>query len=117
MAPELFKRKPSFTKKSDVYSLGFTFWEIASRKIPFSDVADPKLVPMFVEKGEREDIPADCPPKLATLITYCWHKKWINVPVLRRLWSTSTLLRHLFPCNGCCCCKKVNLILRRLSHA
>jgi serine/threonine protein kinase len=75
MAPELFGRKPVFTKKSDIYSLGMTLWEIASRKIPFEDAADPRLIPSFVSNGDREDIPADCPPKLASLIAFCWHKE------------------------------------------
>ncbi len=73
MAPELFEgRKAVYTKKSDIYSLGVTFWELASRKIPFSDAANPNLISVWVAKGEREDIPADCPPLLAKLIQQSW---------------------------------------------
>ncbi len=72
MAPELFSRRAVFTKKSDIYSLGITFWELASRDIPFKDAASAELIPMWVAKGEREDIPKDCPEKLASLIKACW---------------------------------------------
>jgi predicted Ser/Thr protein kinase len=75
MAPELFKPKATHSKKSDVYSLGMTFWEIAARKDPYEDIAAAALIPFNVEKGEREEIPADCPPKLGSLITFCWHKE------------------------------------------
>jgi len=73
MAPELFKgRKAVFTYKSDIYSLAVTFWEIASRKIPFSDASSPDLIPTWVQQGDREDIPTDCPPALSALIQACW---------------------------------------------
>ncbi len=72
MAPELFSRRAVFSKKSDIYSLGMTFWELASRAIPFKDAASAELIPMWVAKGEREDIPKDCPEKLASLIQACW---------------------------------------------
>ncbi len=35
MAPELFRRNAQFTQKSDIFSLGITFWELASRKFLF----------------------------------------------------------------------------------
>jgi tRNA A-37 threonylcarbamoyl transferase component Bud32 len=71
MAPELFKRKAVYTQKSDIYSLGITFWELASRKIPYVN-DEQEAIPAFVQQGEREDIPSDCPPKLAHLIQQCW---------------------------------------------
>lgn len=72
MAPELFNRKAVYTQKSDIYSLGITLWELVSRKIPFSDANDPALIPSWVENGEREEIPVNCPKKLSTLIQACW---------------------------------------------
>ena len=35
--PELFKRGAVNTQATDVYSYGMILWEIASRKLPFSD--------------------------------------------------------------------------------
>jgi serine/threonine protein kinase len=71
MAPELFKLRPSHTKKSDIYSLGITFWEVAARQIPYAGAAD-TVVKESVKEGEREEIPFDCPKKVATLIKACW---------------------------------------------
>ena len=72
MAPELFERKAIFTQKSDIYSLGVTLWELSSRKIPFADAPNPQIIPMWVQKGDREDIPENCPPALGTVIQQCW---------------------------------------------
>ncbi len=71
MAPELFKRRAVFTQKADIYSLGITFWELAARKIPYARDTQ-AAIPTFVQQGEREDIPQDCPEKLAHLIQQCW---------------------------------------------
>ncbi len=40
LAPETSAKVPVFNDKSDVFSLGMVLWEIASRKIPFGDVAE-----------------------------------------------------------------------------
>lgn len=72
MAPELFERRAVYTQKSDIYSLGITFWELAASKIPFADASNPALIPSWVSQGEREDIPKECPLKLASLIKACW---------------------------------------------
>ena len=37
-APETFEYPPLWTPKADIYSLGVTFYEIASRKVPFEEV-------------------------------------------------------------------------------
>ncbi len=72
MAPELFKRKAQYTKKSDVYSYGVTVWEMATHQIPFSDAVNPALIAAWVSEGKREEIPVECPTKLASLIEACW---------------------------------------------
>jgi serine/threonine protein kinase len=72
-APELFTLKPVHTKQSDVYSLGITIWEVASRKLPYAE-APPGIIQGLVEDGEREEVPEDCPPKIASLIRFCWHQ-------------------------------------------
>jgi len=71
MAPELFKLKPMYTTKSDIYSLGITFWELAARKLPYSEV-DKNVIPISVLQGKREEIPEECPEKMAQLIRDCW---------------------------------------------
>ena len=56
MAPELFEKKAVYTRKCDIYSLGVTLWELASRKLPFQDSTRYVLIPMWVKDGEREVI-------------------------------------------------------------
>ncbi len=85
MAPELFERKAIYTQKSDVYSLGITFWEVAARKIPFADAHNPSVIPTWVMRGDREDIPKDCPPKLASLIKFCWDGDQAKRPTAARV--------------------------------
>ncbi len=72
MAPELTTGDEGCTKESDIYSLGITLWELASRELPFKDVAKPALIPLKAAQGKRDKIPLDCPAKLASLIEACW---------------------------------------------
>lgn len=71
MAPEL--AKGPCTKASDVFSLGVTLGEIASREKPFKALKGKNRlsIPLLIMKGERDEIPKDCPPKLASLILSC----------------------------------------------
>jgi len=61
MAPELLGSNPKYTEKSDIYSLGVVFWEIASRKVPYANLS-------------IKDISQDCPKKFAELIEVCLDK-------------------------------------------
>jgi serine/threonine protein kinase len=88
-APELFDGE-KYTQKSDIYSLGMTFWEIASRQIPFLDKEDNNIVSIIVSRGIREEIPPDCPKKFSSLIFSCWKgegpkadKRWLGNPADR----------------------------------
>lgn len=72
MAPEVFSQSIC-TKASDIFSLGVTFWELVTQKIPFQHVENLALIPLRVGAGRREDIPGDCPKRFSTLITQCWH--------------------------------------------
>lgn len=47
--------------------------EIATRKLPYEGAEDAVII-RSVEKGEREDIPADVAKPLAELIRRCWHQ-------------------------------------------
>ncbi len=80
MAPELFQRRAVCTKETDVYSLGMTLWELASREIPFKDASNQAIARSWIEKGDREDIPKDTPPQIAKAITFCWSQEASNRP-------------------------------------
>lgn len=75
MAPELFARRSKLTEKADVYAYGMVLWEIASRQVPFSDAHNPQLIPTWIQQGEREEIPKNCPPIYAQVIQMCWKAK------------------------------------------
>ena len=72
MAPELFFPRAVYTRKSDVYSLGWVLWELASRRIPFQEAPSIELISKWVKEGVREGIPEDCPAGLANVIKDCW---------------------------------------------
>ncbi len=72
MAPELATSDDGCTRQSDIYSLGITFWELTSRDFPFKKVAKSSLIPIRASQGVRDEIPLDCPAKLASLIRACW---------------------------------------------
>src|SRR5262249_33144322 len=73
-APELFERKAKPNFASDVYGYGMVLWEIASSQLPFSDALDDQTVIRWIEKGEQEQIPADCPVSYWTIIQKTWEK-------------------------------------------
>jgi WD40 repeat protein len=71
MAPELFNKKPA-SKKSDIYSMGMTFFEIVARRIPFQNyVDDEKKLTSAIQTGKLDPIPAECSPKISAIIKKC----------------------------------------------
>ena len=70
--PELFKPRSKHTKASDVFSLGMVIWELASRKLPFSDEVDDQKVISWIKENEHEEIPDNCPAKVTDVIKRCW---------------------------------------------
>jgi serine/threonine protein kinase len=71
IAPESYKNK-TYSEKSDVYSLGTVFWEIASCHLPFETLSEELVEKRVTEDDATEITPQDCPPKLAKLIRWCW---------------------------------------------
>ena len=69
-APEILRLK-KHTDKSDVYSLGMVFWELAANKIPY-DGHQSGIIRDFVLAGDRLDIPDGTPSSFASLIKKCW---------------------------------------------
>lgn len=71
-APELLGEDGRETNKSDVWSLGMVLWEVASRKIPFADIANDMRVAVLIMGSSRPEIPKDCPQEVAAVIQACW---------------------------------------------
>ncbi|CAF4021893.1 unnamed protein product [Rotaria sp. Silwood1] len=69
-APEIFLTE-DYLDKSDIYSLGVVFWELASRKIPYDGRKD-DVICAFVLAGQRLKIPENTPSSFRVLIERCW---------------------------------------------
>ncbi|CAF2787798.1 unnamed protein product [Rotaria sp. Silwood2] len=69
-APEILRLK-KHTDKSDVYSLGIVYWELASNEIPYNGHQS-GVITEFVLRGDRLEIPENTPSKFAELIKKCW---------------------------------------------
>ncbi|KYQ93012.1 RGS domain-containing protein [Tieghemostelium lacteum] len=82
MAPEIFTSK-RYTEKVDVYSFGIILWEIFTRKAPYEH--DKFNVPFLVTKGERPELPKDCPAQILNLIKKCWAQKPSHRPSFTKI--------------------------------
>jgi sterile alpha motif and leucine zipper-containing kinase AZK len=70
-APEVLNLQ-GHTEKSDIYSLGIVYWELATCKIPYADYAD-AVVYQCVLAGKRLQEPLEnTPPNFRTIIEQCW---------------------------------------------
>ena len=78
IAPEYFtdpnKRK---SEKFDVYGFAISAWEILSQKRAYHTCTNQRLIPIYVERGERPDmreVDMSTPNTIKQLIEICWHK-------------------------------------------
>ncbi|CAF3167779.1 unnamed protein product [Rotaria socialis] len=69
-APEILRLK-KYTDKSDVYSLGIVYWELAANEIPYDGYPN-DIISDCVRRGERLEIPDDTPLQFSAVITKCW---------------------------------------------
>lgn len=73
MAPEILAHE-IYSKEADVYSFAIVLWQMIARKDPFENLTI-FSIPEHVCKGERPQIPASCPQRIALLIKSCWNPK------------------------------------------
>ncbi|CAI2173676.1 1064_t:CDS:2 [Funneliformis geosporum] len=59
------------TKKSDIFSFGMILWEISSRRVPFANLADFKVI-MKIAVGDREQRVDGTPEPYFQLYSKCW---------------------------------------------
>ena len=88
MAPELFSLSPKYTESSDVYAYGMVGLELATRDIPYKDVANYNIIKDAVKSGERADIPDECPASFAELIKSCWAQDPKKRPTMEMVVAT-----------------------------
>ena len=69
-APEVLDFQQS-TEKSDIYSLGMTYWELATYKKPYEGVKE-DVIRAGILGGSRLIIPKDTPSNFSKVIEKCW---------------------------------------------
>jgi serine/threonine protein kinase len=87
-APELLKnpKKPEYSEKSDVYSMGVLMWEACSYgEQPYSKIDDEETVRQLKLKGNILPQPSLCSEHLWTIINECWNQKQKNRPNFQSL--------------------------------
>lgn len=62
---------PAYTKKSDIYSLGITFFEIAAREFPYEG-CNSFHIQNIVMENKRPKMPRAVPEKFSALMQWCW---------------------------------------------
>lgn len=97
MAPEIWRQQP-YDERVDIFSLAVVFWELVTRKKPYSDlqIDGLALVNAVAAQGLRPQIPIFCPSELAELIVECWDNSPVKRPeaktVVQRLEDMTKLV-------------------------
>src|SRR2546423_1009600 len=87
VAPEIFKGS-SFSKESDVYSLGMIMWEFTTGCKPFANVEhDHNLIYQIID-GKRPEITDDTPECFANLMKSCWNSNPKERPSMKKIRET-----------------------------
>ncbi|GFQ05389.1 serine/threonine-protein kinase ctr1 [Phtheirospermum japonicum] len=73
MAPEVLRNEQS-NEKSDVYSFGVILWELATLRVPWSELNSMQVVGAVGFQGRHLDIPPMVEPLVADIITDCWNR-------------------------------------------
>ncbi|XP_042036671.1 probable serine/threonine-protein kinase SIS8 [Salvia splendens] len=71
MAPEVLRNEPS-NEKSDVYSFGVILWELATLRVPWTEMNSMQVVGAVGFQDRHLDIPPMVDPVVADIIRDCW---------------------------------------------
>ncbi|KAL1532572.1 mitogen-activated protein kinase kinase kinase [Salvia divinorum] len=71
MAPEVLRNEPS-NEKSDVYSFGVILWELATLRVPWTEMNSMQVVGAVGFQDRHLDIPPMVDPLVADIIRDCW---------------------------------------------
>nr|GFA64721.1 serine/threonine-protein kinase EDR1 [Tanacetum cinerariifolium] len=72
MAPEVLRNEPS-NEKCDVFSFGVILWELATLRVPWTEMNSMQVVGAVGFQYRHLDIPETVDPAVARIITDCWH--------------------------------------------
>ncbi|KAL4570322.1 hypothetical protein LXL04_025974 [Taraxacum kok-saghyz] len=72
MAPEVLRNEPS-NEKCDVFSFGVILWELATLRVPWTEMNSMQVVGAVGFQYRHLDIPETVDHSVARIITDCWH--------------------------------------------
>ncbi|KAI7741589.1 hypothetical protein M8C21_019866 [Ambrosia artemisiifolia] len=81
MAPEVLRNEPS-NEKCDVYSFGVILWELATLRIPWTEMNSMQVVGAVGFQFRHLDIPEHVDPAAAQIILDCWHLYGTTIPTI-----------------------------------
>ncbi|KVH95081.1 Armadillo repeat-containing protein 3 and Serine/threonine-protein kinase CTR1 [Cynara cardunculus var. scolymus] len=84
MAPEVLRNEPS-NEKCDVYSFGVILWELATLRIPWTEMNSMQVVGAVGFQYRHLDIPETVDPAVSRIITDCWHPEPQSRPSFREI--------------------------------
>ncbi|KAJ0768837.1 putative protein kinase TKL-CTR1-DRK-2 family [Helianthus annuus] len=94
MAPEVLRNEPS-NEKCDVYSFGVILWELATLRIPWTEMNSMQVVGAVGFQFRHLDIPEHVDPAAAQIILDCWRLEPQSRPSFKEIISQLRSLRHL----------------------
>ncbi|KAI3692585.1 hypothetical protein L6452_32403 [Arctium lappa] len=94
MAPEVLRNEPS-NEKCDVYSFGVILWELATLRIPWTEMNSMQVVGAVGFQFRHLDIPENLDPVVARIISDCWHTEPESRPSFKEIIARLRSLGHL----------------------
>jgi hypothetical protein len=70
MAPEILANQP-YAEPADVFSFGIILWELLTRECPYDGMTAIQCALAVLNRDQRPQIPAWCPPAFQSLIQSC----------------------------------------------
>ncbi|XP_073019801.1 serine/threonine-protein kinase EDR1-like [Primulina eburnea] len=94
MAPEVLRNEQS-NEKSDVYSFGVILWELATLRVPWTELNSMQVVGAVGFQGRHLNIPPTVDPPVADIIRECWNSNAQTRPSFGQIINRLKYLEHL----------------------
>ncbi|KAL8522208.1 hypothetical protein ACS0TY_012375 [Phlomoides rotata] len=94
MAPEVLRSEPS-NEKSDIYSFGVILWELATLRVPWTEMNSMQVVGAVGFQDRHLDIPPMVDPLVAEIISDCWYRNPQARPSFAQIITRLKCLRRL----------------------